>query len=74
MKLGYAERLIVACVSGVMPPGELSQVSVVHDAECPALSGRKCVCIPAITITVGLSGRTVFTVDADGNTHLEPKQ
>lgn len=68
---GYADRLMAACTSGLIEPGDLAIANVEHEADCPVLDGGECQCIPIITVTT-LSA--VINVEADGRTRKELRQ
>ena len=68
---GYTARLMAAYASGLIAPGDLAIANVEHDSTCPALRGRACTCIPAITVTTSTG---VIHVEADGSTRKEVRQ
>ena len=61
--LDYRSRALLILAAAEVGPGDVVAVAVEHDADCPALRGGRCTCIPHVGATI--NGRR-WTADADG--------
>lgn len=66
--LDYRTRAMLILAAAEVQPGDVVACSVEHDADCPALSGGPCQCVPNVSAEV--NGKR-WSCDPDGFVRAE---
>jgi hypothetical protein len=64
----YRTRAMLILAAAEVGPGNVVQVHVEHELDCPALRGHRCTCTPIVAATVD---GCRWTADADGYVRME---
>lgn len=69
--LDYQARALLLFAAADIGPGDVVALAIEHDADCPALRGGPCQCVPNVSATVGTDR---WHVEPDGFVRVERVQ